>query len=310
MRADGLGTVLGGVQHVLYTAFAQNVGLVAITGAVDRHVATCAGAILVIFGLLPKMGAIVEGIPQPVLGGAGVAPFGMVAASGIRTLSKVSSTTPTSWWWPSRSVALLTEASLYYTDRSGDEPVNVKLDLYHQFPDWFQTIFHSGHLGGRTVRDHPEPVAQHQIHLDRPCRLPQHRRDRCRAVGLDAPRGPAFDPATHQLAADPATTEETFAVPGLNGTRSAPVHRHQPVGTQGPVRLDQGLGDPKVLRLFREVGRLHPRRLLQTRQPVTPIVEGMSSSDHPQPAPGTRPGRSAHLRAGVAVRIRRRQADR
>ena len=64
MRADGLGTVLGGVFNTFpYTAFAQNVGLVAITGVRTRHVATCAGAILVIFGLLPKMGAIVEGIP-------------------------------------------------------------------------------------------------------------------------------------------------------------------------------------------------------------------------------------------------------
>ena len=223
-----------------YTAFAQNVGLVAITGVRTRHVATCAGAILVIFGLLPKMGAIVEGIPQPVLGGAGVALFGMVAASGIRTLSKVKfNNTNILVVAISIGVALLTEASLYYTDRSGDEPVNVKLDLYHQFPDWFQTIFHSGHLGGRTVRDHPEPVAQHQIHLDRPCRLPQHRRDRCRAVGLRRPARPGVRPRDALLAADPATTEETFAVPGATGRGSAPVHRHQPVGTQGTVRLDQ-----------------------------------------------------------------------
>ena len=105
MRADGLGTVLGGVFNTFpHTAFAQNVGLVAITGVRTRHVATCAGAILVIFGLLPKMGAIVEGIPQPVLGGAGVALFGMVAAAASGPCPRSSSTTPTSWWWPSRSV--------------------------------------------------------------------------------------------------------------------------------------------------------------------------------------------------------------
>ena len=46
--------------------------------------------------------------------------------------------------------AMLTEAKLYYTDRAlADAPVNVALDLYHQFPDWFQTIFHSGISAGR-----------------------------------------------------------------------------------------------------------------------------------------------------------------
>ena len=44
MRADGAGTVLGGIFNTFpYTAFAQNVGLVAITNVKSRHVATCAG---------------------------------------------------------------------------------------------------------------------------------------------------------------------------------------------------------------------------------------------------------------------------
>ena len=90
LRADGLSTVLGGVFNTFpYTAFAQNVGLVSITGVRSRYVATFAGGVLLLLGLTPKMGAIVEGIPQPVLGGAGIALFGMVAASGVRTLSTV-----------------------------------------------------------------------------------------------------------------------------------------------------------------------------------------------------------------------------
>ena len=90
LRADGLSTVLGGVFNTFpYTAFAQNVGLVSITGVRSRYVATFAGGVLILLGLTPKMGAIVEGIPQPVLGGAGIALFGMVAASGVRTLSTV-----------------------------------------------------------------------------------------------------------------------------------------------------------------------------------------------------------------------------
>ena len=90
LRADGLSTVLGGVFNTFpYTAFAQNVGLVSLTGVKSRYVATFAGGVLILLGLLPKLGGIVEGIPQPVLGGAGVALFGMVAASGIRTLTRV-----------------------------------------------------------------------------------------------------------------------------------------------------------------------------------------------------------------------------
>ena len=146
-----LGTVIGGVFNTFpYTAFAQNVGLVAITGVKTRHVATVAGIILVLLGLLPKMAAVVEGIPLPVLGGAGVALFGMVAASGVRTLTKVAfNNTNILVVAISVGVAMLTEAKLYYTDRAlADAPVNVALDLYHQFPDWFQTIFHSGISAG------------------------------------------------------------------------------------------------------------------------------------------------------------------
>ncbi len=90
IRADGLSTVLGGVFNTFpYTAFAQNVGLVSLSGVRSRFVATFAGGVLIVLGLIPKLGGIVEGIPQAVLGGAGIALFGMVAASGVRTLSRV-----------------------------------------------------------------------------------------------------------------------------------------------------------------------------------------------------------------------------
>ena len=48
------------------------------------------GVILVVLGLFPKIGAIVAAIPLPVLGGAGLALFATVAASGIRALSRVN----------------------------------------------------------------------------------------------------------------------------------------------------------------------------------------------------------------------------
>jgi NCS2 family nucleobase:cation symporter-2 len=49
-----------------------------------------AGIILIIFGLVPKMGALVESLPTFVLGGAGLVMFGMVAATGIRILTHVN----------------------------------------------------------------------------------------------------------------------------------------------------------------------------------------------------------------------------
>ncbi|MFW1893887.1 solute carrier family 23 protein, partial [Acinetobacter geminorum] len=73
----------------MQSAFAQNVGLVAITGIKSRFVVAAGGVILIILGLLPVMGRLIAAIPMPVLGGAGLVLFGSVAASGIRTLAKI-----------------------------------------------------------------------------------------------------------------------------------------------------------------------------------------------------------------------------
>ncbi|NUA26867.1 nucleobase:cation symporter-2 family protein [Cupriavidus basilensis] len=87
LRADGLGTVIGGVFNTFpYTSFSQNVGLVTVTGVRSRYVAVAGGIILIGLGLFPKMAHIVASVPQFVLGGAGIVMFGMVAATGIRIL--------------------------------------------------------------------------------------------------------------------------------------------------------------------------------------------------------------------------------
>ena len=90
LAADGLGTIIGGVFNTFpYTSFSQNVGLVGVTGVRSRWVVAIAGGILIALGLLPKLGTIVASIPQPVLGGAGLVMFGMVAATGIKILARV-----------------------------------------------------------------------------------------------------------------------------------------------------------------------------------------------------------------------------
>ena len=88
--ADGVGSMLGGVVGTLpNTTFSQNVGLIPLTKVASKYVAVMAGIILVLLGFLPKLAAIVNIIPQPVLGGVGIVMFGTVAAAGIKTLSKV-----------------------------------------------------------------------------------------------------------------------------------------------------------------------------------------------------------------------------
>ncbi|MET1007525.1 MAG: solute carrier family 23 protein, partial [Propionibacteriaceae bacterium] len=128
-------TVLGGIFNTFpYTAFAQNVGLVSLTGVRSRYVATFAGGVLIVLGLLPKLGGVVEGVPLPVLGGAGVALFGMVAASGVRTLSKVRFNNTNIL-----VVAVAVGIGLLPT---------VSPTIYEGFPTWFQIIFDSGISAG------------------------------------------------------------------------------------------------------------------------------------------------------------------
>jgi xanthine permease len=94
LRADGLGTIIGGIFNTFpYTSFSQNVGLVGVTGIRSRYVCIAAGVLLACFGLFPKMAHIAASIPQFVLGGAGIVMFGMVAATGVKILAKVDSRT-------------------------------------------------------------------------------------------------------------------------------------------------------------------------------------------------------------------------
>ncbi|AWZ48954.1 purine permease [Clostridiaceae bacterium 14S0207] len=88
--ADGLGSLLAGVFGALpNTCFSQNIGLIPLTKVASRYVTIMAGILLVILGLLPKFAALINIMPQPVLGGVGIVMFGTVAAAGIKTLSTV-----------------------------------------------------------------------------------------------------------------------------------------------------------------------------------------------------------------------------
>ncbi len=89
--ADGLGTAVAGVFGGLpNTSFSQNVGIVGMTGIMSRHVVTIAGLIMIVCGLIPKIGAVIASMPLPVLGGGVIVMFGMVAAAGLNMLTEVN----------------------------------------------------------------------------------------------------------------------------------------------------------------------------------------------------------------------------
>ncbi|QDR82194.1 Uric acid transporter UacT [Sporomusa termitida] len=136
LRADGFSTTLGGILNSFpYTAFAQNVGLVGLTRVKSRFVVAAAGAILIVLGLVPKLAAVIAAIPHPVLGGAGIVMFGMVAASGIKTLSKVS--------FDGTHNIMVVGISI------GIGMITLAVpQFYHGFPNWLQVILHSGITAG------------------------------------------------------------------------------------------------------------------------------------------------------------------
>lgn len=89
-RAEGLAVLLGGIFNTFpYTTFSQNVGLVQLSGIKTRKPVMFSALFLILLGLLPKIGALATIIPSPVLGGAMLVMFGMVAVQGIRMLQQV-----------------------------------------------------------------------------------------------------------------------------------------------------------------------------------------------------------------------------
>lgn len=132
LRADMLSSAVAPVfGSFTQSAFAQNVGLVAISGVRSRWVVTAGGIIMLVLGLVPWLGEVVAAIPTPVLGGAGIVLFGTVAASGIRNLASVSYT--------GNMNLIIVAVGLGF----GMIPV-VMPTFYQDFPSWFETIFHSG----------------------------------------------------------------------------------------------------------------------------------------------------------------------
>lgn len=86
---DGLGSSVASFFGVLpNTSFSQNVGLIAMTKIVNLFAISTGAIFLVLCGLFPKLAAVVQMMPQSVLGGAAVMMFASIVVSGIQLVTK------------------------------------------------------------------------------------------------------------------------------------------------------------------------------------------------------------------------------
>ncbi|RXE48237.1 uracil-xanthine permease family protein [Chromohalobacter israelensis] len=94
--ADGVNSLLAALFNTFpNTTFSQNTGVVQLTGVASRHVGRYVAAILLLLGLVPALGSVLQYIPRPVLGAATTLMFGLIAVSGIRILSDQAMTRKT-----------------------------------------------------------------------------------------------------------------------------------------------------------------------------------------------------------------------
>ena len=139
VMADGFNSLLAGVFNSFPNSiFAQNNGIIQLTGVASRYVGYYIAAMLVLLGLFPIVGAIFSLMPDPVLGGATLLMFGTVAAAGIRIVSSQEI---------GRKETLVLAVSL-----SLGLGVELMPDVLKQAPEAIRSIFSSGiTTGGLTA---------------------------------------------------------------------------------------------------------------------------------------------------------------
>ncbi|MDH2050751.1 uracil-xanthine permease family protein [Achromobacter marplatensis] len=87
---NGANSLLAGVFNTFPSSvFAQNNGVIQLTGIASRHVGVWIAGMLILLGLFPGVAGVLQAVPEPVLGGAAMVMFGAVAASGINILAGI-----------------------------------------------------------------------------------------------------------------------------------------------------------------------------------------------------------------------------
>jgi len=85
LLADGLATTLAGVSGGSgTTTYGENIGVMAATRVYSTAAYWVAGVVAIVLSLSPKFGALVNTIPQGVLGGVTVALYGLIGVIGVK----------------------------------------------------------------------------------------------------------------------------------------------------------------------------------------------------------------------------------
>jgi xanthine permease len=137
--ADGFNSLLAAVFNSFPNSiFAQNNGMIQLTGVASRYVGYFIAGALVLLGLFPVVGRVFSLIPAPVLGGATLLMFGTVAAAGIRIIASTEITRK----------AVLVMAISFAMGLS----VELVPNILDKMPTMIKTIFSSGiTTGGLTA---------------------------------------------------------------------------------------------------------------------------------------------------------------
>jgi xanthine permease len=89
--ADGVNCVFAALINCFpSTTFAQNNGVIQMTGVASRRCGYLCGALLIGFGLLPGLGRWIASIPPPVISGLTLVLFGLIATAGLRILMRAT----------------------------------------------------------------------------------------------------------------------------------------------------------------------------------------------------------------------------
>ncbi|MDO6488821.1 nucleobase:cation symporter-2 family protein [Colwellia sp. 6_MG-2023] len=135
---DGLGSALASVFSTTpFSSFSQNVGIVGMTGVASRYVVAITGAMLVLAGLFPVLGAMIVSIPLPVLGGAGLVMFAMIITAGVNILSTTQHT---------KRNGMIIAVSI-----ATGMAVTVRPELLSHLPEFLKVILASGITTGSII---------------------------------------------------------------------------------------------------------------------------------------------------------------
>ncbi len=136
--ADGFNSMLAGVFNSFPNSiFAQNNGMIQLTGVASRYVGYFIAGMLILLGLFPVVGLVFSLMPEPVLGGATLLMFGTVAAAGIRIIASQDI---------NRKATLVIAISFSF-----GLSVELVPEILSQLPETVRNIFSSGITTGGVV---------------------------------------------------------------------------------------------------------------------------------------------------------------